>query len=693
MNIEVEKDKIDPIIGRNSEIRRIIEILSRKKKNNPVLIGEAGIGKTAIVEGLTQRICKKDVPKNLLNKVIFELNISSLLAGAKFQGEFEERFKKVIETVKNDSEIIVFIDELHLVVGAGRTQGAIDASNILKPVLARGEFPVIGATTIDEYRKYIEKDTALERRFQTIRVFEPSESKTIAILRGLKKRYESFHGVTIRDNAIIAAVRFSEQLLPMRKLPDKAIDLIDEACAKKKTEIWSVPTKIDKIQRKVIELKIEKEALENEEEKDDEMKERIKKNAIELKELKEIEKKLLEQWTKEKLQLKNLTDKKTKMHQIEKNYEKMVEEGNLKKAGEIRYKIMPKLQQEIVNCKNQIMKEPPELVKNVVDEEAIAEIISQWTKIPMKKLLLNEKKALLGLEKEMKKTIKGQAEAVESVANAILRSRLQLNDKNQPVVRFLFLGPTGVGKSLIAKVLADRLFASSKKMIQINMSEYNTAHSISRLIGAPPGYIGYEQGGQLTEQIKNMPYSVILFDELEKAHPEVQKLLLQILEDGEVTDGLGKKISFRNAIIIATSNLGSEMIGVDPDYKSKIHKLIQEKMSPELYNRFTEVIVFNRLNSLVMTEIIRLELNKKIENLKNNQKILMDVDDTVLLEIKKTIGQTELGARPIKNYIEKYILTAIAKWILTEKIKENQPFLLKFDYKKKQYVATKQELN
>lgn len=676
INEEIKMDKIDPIIGREEEIRRIIEILSRKKKNNPVLVGEAGVGKTAIVEGLVQKIENKDVPNNLIGMQIFELDIANLIAGTKFQGEFEKRLKTVTNIIKEKNNFLIFIDELHVVVGAGRTQGALDASNILKPMLARGEIKCIGATTNDEYRQYIEKDNALERRFSKILVFEPTPEETLTILRGLKSRFEAFHEIAIKDKALVMATKLAKQYITLRNFPDKAIDLIDEACAKIKTDISSVPSELDKINSNIIQLTIEKNALQKEEDKDFITKEKLEMVEKQLTKLVVIQKKLTNKWKAEKEVIKKIVDNQKKLLEAKKQLNLVMQQGDYNQAGEIKYQIIPKLEQEVNKWKKNNQEKNNYLLKNTVDENDIAKIVSNWTKIPVNKLVADKEKKILNLLKNLQEFIKGQDEALKLVADILLLAQTNLNESTKPLASFLFVGGTGVGKTLIAKVLANILFSSEKKLFQFDMSEFNDKHTISKLIGAPPGYIGYERGGALTEMVKNNPYSVILFDEIEKAHPEVQALLLQLLEEGRLTDSLGKTISFTNTIVIMTSNLGGELIGTKNYNAQKVLAKVKNSLTNEFLNRIDEIIVFNPLNLFVYGQIVDLEMDKFLEKIKNEKNILFQYDNQFRNKIIKESYEVIYGARPIKRYLRHNIANMIANKIIKKEIKENIVYLL-----------------
>ncbi|MDZ4197400.1 MAG: AAA family ATPase, partial [Candidatus Izemoplasmatales bacterium] len=590
---EVQAGKVDPVIGREEEIRRIIKILSRKTKNNPVLIGEPGVGKTAIVEGLARRILDKDVPLGLQNKQLYELDLASLLAGAKYRGEFEERLKAVLQKIKDSNgEILLFVDEIHMIVGAGRTEGAMDASNMLKPMLARGELHCIGATTLNEYRKYIEKDSALERRFQKVQIDEPSIEDTISILRGLKERFENHHGVHIHDGAIIAAATLSNRYITERFLPDKAIDLIDEASASIRMEIDSMPAQLDTVSRKITQLEIERRALAKE--SDSLSKERLKKLTIELDDYKQEDERLRLQWTTEKAELAKTKELKTKLEQLKNDLHRAYSSGDYSTAAELQYGKIPALEAKIAEQMNK--SSDHRLISEVVNEDAIAEIVSKWTQIPVQKLLQGDKEKLLHLADELKKRVIGQDDAIHRVSDAIIRQRAGIGNQDRPIGSFFFLGPTGVGKTEVAKALAEQLFASEHHIVRIDMSEYMEQHTVSRLIGAPPGYIGYDEGGQLTEAIRRKPYSILLFDEIEKAHPEVFNILLQILDDGRLTDNQGRTVNFKNTIIIMTSNIGSELLMADPLINEpQVLALLRKKFKPEFLNRIDEIIMFHPL--------------------------------------------------------------------------------------------------
>jgi len=662
---EVKKGKIDPVIGRENEIRRMIKILSRKTKNNPVLIGEPGVGKTAIAEGLARRIVDKDVPIGLQNKIIYELDLASLVAGAKFRGEFEERLKAVLKKIKeSDGEIILFIDEIHAIVGAGRVDGAMDASNMLKPMLARGELHCVGATTLNEYRKYIEKDSALERRFQKVLVEEPSIEDTISILRGLKPRFEAHHGVHISDPSIIAAATLSQRYISDRFLPDKAIDLIDEACASIRMEIDSMPVELDTVTRKIMQLEIEKTALDKE--KDELSKERLKKIKDEIKDLKEKDKALRKQWETEKDHLNLVKQKKNELEALRNDLQNALNDNNYSKAAELQYAKIPNLEKEIETLSDN-QNDENKLLTEVVTAESIAEIISKWTHIPISKLMSGDKEKLLHLESSLKKRVIGQDHALKLISDAIIRQRAGIKDEHRPIGSFMFLGPTGVGKTEVAKALAENLFDSEQQIIRIDMSEYMEQHSVARLIGSPPGYVGYDEGGQLTEAVRRKPYAIVLFDEIEKAHPEVFNILLQILDDGRLTDNQGKTIDFKNTIIIMTSNIGSQqLLSGDSNAIEQVQKLIKANFKPEFLNRIDEQIIFNPLGLKVQIKIAEKLLNDLITRIKENN-IFVSFDESVEKYVMKHGFNDEYGARPLKRFIQRQIETFIAT-----KIIENQ---------------------
>ena len=656
--------KIDPVIGRDEEIRSITRILSRKTKNNPVLIGEPGVGKTAIVEGLAQRIIKGDVPNNLKDKTIWELDMGALVAGAKYRGEFEERLKAVLKEVKDsEGNIIMFIDEIHMIVGAGALEGAMDAGNMLKPMLARGEVHCIGATTLNEYRKYIEKDAALERRFQKVLVKEPTVLDTITILRGLKSKFEVFHGVTIKDKALIAAATLSDRYITDRFLPDKAIDLVDEAAATIKVQMESVPTALDNLERNIMRLEIEKEALKKE--KDNISKNRITEIDKELDNLKLKEKDLKTKWEEEKTVNTKISKKKEEIDRASFELETAENNYDLESAARLRHGTIPKLEKELASLE-EINKS--EILSDTVDEESIAAIISKWTNIPVSKLAEGDKEKLLHLEDKMKERVKGQDNAIHLVTEAIIRSRAGIKDPNRPIGSFIFLGPTGVGKTEVARTLAYELFDDERHMIRIDMSEYMESHSVARLIGAPPGYVGYDEGGQLTEAVRRNPYSIVLFDEIEKAHHDVFNVLLQILDDGRITDGQGRTVDFKNTIIIMTSNLGSEYI---LDNKDNANELVMQELrstfKPEFINRIDEIIIFNSLTKDVVYDILN-KIIKDIEYRLRDKNIKINVTDKAKEFIVNASYDEKYGARPIKRYVQRNVETLIAEAIINDKI-------------------------
>ena len=669
INEEVKKRKIDPVIGRDEEIRSITRILSRKTKNNPVLIGEPGVGKTAIIEGLAQRIVRGDVPSSLKDKVIWELNMASLVAGAKYRGEFEERLKKVLDEIKkSEGNIIMFIDEIHLIVGTGAVEGAMDTGNILKPMLARGEIHTIGATTLNEYRKYIEKDGALERRFQKVLVKEPSVLDTITILRGLKERFEIHHGVTIQDKALVSAATLSNRYITDRYLPDKAIDLVDEACATIRVQMDSVPTELDELTRNIMRLEIEREAIKRE--KDElsiKRKEEIDKELYEMK-LKEAD--LKTAWNKEK----EINDTiKTKKQELEKaKYDLEFAENNydLERAAKLRHGIIPDLEKELKELSSQ---EKNRILSDTVTSDDIANVISKWTNIPIAKLVSSEKEKVLSLEENLKKRVKGQDEALKLVSDAILRSRSGIKDPNRPIGSFMFLGPTGVGKTEVAKTLAYELFDDEHHMIRIDMSEYMEKYSVSRLIGAAPGYIGYDEGGQLTEAVRRNPYSIILFDEIEKAHPDVLNLLLQILDDGRLTDSNGHVVDFKNTIIIMTSNVGSEYIlNNEPE---KVELELHKYFKPEFLNRLDEIIMFKKLSKECLSEILD-KIIGEIESRLKELNVKIKLTDSARKYFIDNGYDEYYGARPLKRLVNKELETILARKLITNEIKENQEIIV-----------------
>lgn len=676
INEEVKKGKVDPVIGRDEEIRKIIQILARKSKNNVILIGEPGVGKTAILEGLAERIVKDDVPNTLKDKTIYELDMGALIAGAKYRGEFEERLKAVLNKIKSSNgKIILFIDEIHLIVGAGKTDGAMDASNMLKPMLARGEIDCIGATTLNEYRQYIEKDRALERRFQPVLVNEPTVEDTISILRGLKTRFESFHGVKITDNALIAAATLSNRYLTSRFLPDKAIDLIDEACASIKVEIESMPTELDELERKIRQLEIEKSALLKE--KDDSSKKRLSILEESLDKYKKEEERLTNKWKEQKNAINEAKEVKKEIEKANFNLDVAFSHGEYEKASELQYHTIPTLKNRLKEIEN-IDKNNERLISEVVDEEEISKIISRMTNIPLSKISKGDKEKVLDLKNILMKRVIGQDEALSLVSNAILRQRAGIKDANKPIGSFMFLGPTGVGKTEVAKTLAEALFDSESHIIRIDMSEYMEKYSTSRLIGAPPGYVGYEEGGQLTEKVRRNPYSIVLFDEIEKAHPEVFNLLLQILDDGRLTDSQGRLIDFKNTIIIMTSNIGSEYLLKGE--KDKVNTLLHQYFKPEFLNRIDEIVYFNPLNKSVQKKIVDKMLNELKNRLLSNY-FVIDFDKSVSEYVINNAYSDIYGARPIKRFIQNEIETKLANFIIKEEIDTKHKYLIKYDDK------------
>lgn len=686
------KGKIDPIIGRDNEIRRAIQILSRRNKNNPILIGEPGVGKTAIAEGIAQRILNGDVPENLKDKTIFSLDMGALISGAKYRGEFEERLKAVLDELENsDGRIILFIDEVHNIVGAGKTEGSMDAGNLLKPMLARGEIKVIGATTIDEYRKYIEKDAALERRFQPILVNEPSVEDTISILRGLKEKFEIFHGIRITDNALVTAATMSDRYINDRFLPDKAIDLIDEAAAKVKTEINSMPTELDEVTRRVMQLEIEKVALEKE--KDQASKDRLENLEKELAELNEKKVAFQSQWENEKQEVEKIKKLNEEIEKVRLEIEAAQRKNDYNKLAELQYGVLPQLEKDRTELQEKAKEhDNNKLLKQEIDSEEIAEIVGKWTGIPVSKLMQGEKEKILNLAKYMKERVIGQDEAIETISDTIIRSRAGLKDPNRPIGSFIFLGPTGVGKTYLTKTLSLNLFDDENNIVRIDMSEYMDKFSVTRLIGAPPGYVGYEEGGQLTEAVRRKPYSVILFDEIEKAHPDVFNVLLQLLDDGRLTDGKGKVVDFKNTIVIMTSNIGSEIILEDPQLSDTTKEAVLDEMKhrfkPEFLNRIDDIIIFKSLGKDSVKNIIKLileDINRKLKE----QFVKVEFTDKSLDFIVNEAYDPAYGARPLKRFVQKDIETNLSKMILSNEIPENSTILIDSDGEKLTYTVKK----
>ena len=674
---DAKAGKIDPVIGRDEEIRSITRVLSRKTKNNPVLIGEPGVGKTAIVEGLALRIIKGDVPSSLKEKTVWELDMASLVAGAKYRGEFEERLKNVLNEIKkSEGDIIMFIDEIHMIVGTGRTEGAMDTSNILKPMLARGEIHVIGATTLNEYRQYIEKDGALERRFQKIKVEEPNVEDTITILRGLKERFEIHHGVTIQDKALIAAATLSNRYITDRYLPDKAIDLVDEACATIRVQMDSVPFELDNLTHRIMRLEIERQAIKKE--KDEISKKRREDIDKNLTTMKQKEQELTEAWNKEKNLNENIKKKKKEIEDAKFKLDQAENKYDLEQAAILRHGTIPKLEKELEELNNT---EKNKILSDTVTEDDIAKIIAKWTNIPVAKLISSEKEKLLHLEENMKKRVMGQDEALELVSDAVIKSRSGIKDPNRPIASFLFLGPTGVGKTEVARTLAYELFDDERHMIRIDMSEYMEKFSVSRLIGSPPGYVGYEEGGQLTEAVRRNPYSIVLFDEVEKAHPEVLNLLLQILDDGRVTDSNGRTVDFKNTIIIMTSNLGSEhILNGNTD---QVMQDVREHFRPEFINRIDEVIVFNPLTKEAIGHILN-KIIKEIENRLKDINLKINLTDKAKEQLIEDGYDINYGARPLKRLVSRTIETMLSKKIIAGEIKPNDTITI--DYENNNYI-------
>ena len=689
LNERARQGKLDPVIGRDDEIRRVLQILSRRTKNNPMLIGEPGVGKTAIAEGLAQRIVRGDVPENLKRKQVFSLDMGALVAGAKYKGEFEERLKAIVnEVIQSDGDIILFIDEIHTLVGAGKGEGAMDAANILKPALARGELRSIGATTLDEYQKYFEKDKALERRFQIVMIDEPDEESAIAILRGLKERYENHHKVRIRDEAIIAAVQLSERYITDRFLPDKAIDLIDEAAAKLRLEIDSVPQVIDEIRRKISQLEIEREAIKREGDS-----EQIKLIEKELAELHEEESDYTAKWKAEKELINKIQQNKIDIEQLNFEAQRAEREGDYARVAEIRYSKIKQKEDEnkAIQEKLKTMQGDKALIKEEVDAEDIAGVVSRWTGIPVMKMVQSEKDKLLHLEDELHKRVIGQQDAITAIADAVRRSRAGLNDPRRPIGSFIFLGTTGVGKTELAKALAEYLFDNENMMTRIDMSEYQEKHTVSRLVGAPPGYVGYEEGGQLTEAVRRKPYSVVLFDEIEKAHPDVFNILLQVLDDGRLTDNKGRLVNFKNTIIIMTSNMGSDIIRermskltdanrdqVIESTKNEVLELLKQRIRPEFLNRIDEIIMFTPLTESEIKQIVKLQIDGVSRMLEKNG-VHLEVTDKCLDFLAQEGYDPEFGARPVKRVIHKMILNQLSKDILAQRVNRDKPIIIDYD--------------
>jgi ATP-dependent Clp protease ATP-binding subunit ClpB len=686
LNEKARSGKLDPVIGRDEEIRRVLQILTRRTKNNPILIGEPGTGKTAIAEGLAHRIVRGDVPENLKSKQLYSLDMGALIAGAKYKGEFEERLKSVVNEVVNaDGEIILFIDEIHTLVGAGKSDGAMDAANILKPALARGELRSIGATTLDEYQKYFEKDKALERRFQIVMVNEPDEASTISILRGLKERYENHHKVRIKDDAIIAAVELSNRYISDRFLPDKAIDLIDEAAAKLRLEVDSVPEELDKIERTIKQLEIEREAIkrENNEQK-------LTQLSTEIANLKEEEKEQKAKWKAEKELIESIQQNKIDIEQLKFEADKAEREGDYGKVAEIRYGKIKQKEEEIADFQQKLVSLQADhpIIKEEVDSEDIADIVSRWTGIPVSKMVQSEKDKLLHLEEELHKRVIGQHEAITAIADAVRRSRAGLKDPKRPIGSFIFLGTTGVGKTELAKALAEFLFDDENMMTRIDMSEYQEKFSVTRLIGSPPGYVGYDEGGQLTEAIRRKPYSVVLFDEIEKAHPDVFNILLQVLDDGRLTDNKGRIVNFKNTIIIMTSNIGSSLIrenfehittsnrdNVIENTKNEIFELLKKSIKPEFLNRIDDLIMFTPLSEEEIHQIVGLQI-KLIANLLQKNDIDFSVTNKAIDLIAKIGYDPQFGARPIKRVLQRYVLNELSKQMIAENIDKSKPIII-----------------
>ena len=686
LNERARSGKLDPVIGRDEEIRRVLQILSRRTKNNPILIGEPGVGKTAIAEGLAHRIVRGDVPENLKSKQIYSLDMGALIAGAKYKGEFEERLKAVVnEVTKSDGEIILFIDEIHTLVGAGKSEGAMDAANILKPALARGELRSIGATTLDEYQKYFEKDKALERRFQTVMVEEPSELDTISILRGLKEKYENHHKVRIKDDALIAAVQLSSRYITDRFLPDKAIDLMDEAAARLRLQVDSVPESLDEVSRRIKQLEIEREAIKRENDT-----EKLTQLNKEIADLKEEETKQKAQWQSEKEQINKIQQNKIDIENLKFEADKAEREGDYGRVAEIRYGKIKQKEQEIASLQERLktMQGAAAMIKEEVDSDDIADVVSRWTGIPVSKMMQSEREKLLHLEEELHKRVIGQDEAISAIADAVRRSRAGLQDPKRPIGSFIFLGTTGVGKTELAKALADYLFDDENMMTRIDMSEYQEKFSATRLIGAPPGYVGYDEGGQLTEAIRRKPYSVVLFDEIDKAHPDVFNILLQVLDDGRLTDNKGRTVNFKNTIIIMTSNLGSSLIRENFDRmtaanhdevvestKNQVLDLLKKTIRPEFLNRIDDIIMFTPLNQKEIRSIVNLQLNSVKKMLAENS-VTLDFTEAALDLIADKGYDPQFGARPVKRVIQKMVLNELSKELLGGRVNRERPIVI-----------------
>ena len=685
LNQEVKNNKVDPIIGRDNEIRRVIEIISRKNKNNPVLIGEPGVGKTAIVEGLAQKIVKGDVPSNLKDKVIFELSLPSLIAGASYQGQFEERINSVIKEVKkSNGNIILFIDEIHQLVGTGKTAGgSMDAANILKPAMARGEIKIIGATTLNEYREYIEKDAALERRMQKVYVKEPSKAETLTIMRGLKERWELFHKVKIHDSALVAAVDLSDRYISDHYLPDKAIDLIDEAAAKVKTRMYSAPEELDNVNHEIIYLETEKEALKSE--KDNKSINRLSEVEGKLIDLKKEQKALNDEWNSQKLEHDKLMELRKQKEDVKLKYDSFIQKSDFDKASKILYEDMPTLEHEILDLETKINSKENSLIHDSITANDVSEVISKATGIPLEKIVENQKSKLLNLANDLKTRVKGQDHAIDVVANAVLRGRAGINDPNRPIGSFLFMGPTGIGKTELAKALAYYMFDSEKAIVRFDMSEFMEKHSVSKLVGAPPGYVGYEQAGALTEAIRRKPYSVILLDEIEKAHPDVLNLFLQVLDDGQLRDSQGREVNFKNTIIIMTSNIGGDLIAQGKQ-KEAMDEL-QKYMKKEFINRIDEIICFNPLNEQIINEIVKKLVNDLSQRLLQ-QDYNVSFDDAICNYIAKNSYDSVYGARPIKRYIQREIENLLASKILSGEILKDKQYQVSVDKKTNAIVVS-----